>query len=63
VSHEHPVTILASFLDRGMKTELCCLLDEVGLKVECVLALGVEVGEEVCRGGGQLLKGLAGSVV
>ena len=37
MSYERPVTILASSLDRGMKTELCCLLDEVVLEVVIVL--------------------------
>ena len=63
MSYERPVTILASSLDRGMKTELCCLLDEVVLEVVSVLALGVEVGEEVHRRRGQLLEGLAGAAV
>jgi hypothetical protein len=63
VSHQLRVTILASVLDRGMKTELCCLLVEVGLKVERVLALGMEVGEEVLGRGGQLLEGFAGTAV
>ena len=63
MGHELPVTILASSFDCGMKTECCCLLDEVVLEVERVLALRVEVREEVRRRGRQLLEGLAGTAV
>jgi len=37
VSYARPVAVLTSFLDRGMKTELCCLLGEEVLKTVSVL--------------------------
>ena len=59
MSYERPVTILASSLDRGMKTELCCLLDEGVLKFDGELSVGLEVREEDERGGRELVDGLA----
>ncbi len=59
VSYSLRIAYHASFLDRGIETELCCLLDEGVLEFDGELSVGLKVREEVERRGGELVEGFA----
>lgn len=60
MSHLLCISHRACFLDRGgMKTELCCLLDEGVLEFDGELSVGLEVREEGESSGRELVERLA----
>ena len=49
--------------DRGIKTKIGCLLDEIATEVDGGLLIGLEVGEEDGSGGRESAEGVASSGV